>query len=96
MLEQPSSERSRPTEESEEIPVPVGRDDSVPATNDPTTQTGRELLCCSFAAAPNQLLQGQERVSTKALQAMIYPASYLQLQGSSKIGHRKERKIIKK
>lgn len=59
MLEQPCSERSSPTEESEEIPAAVGRDDSVPATNDPTTQTDWERLCCSFAAAPNQILQGQ-------------------------------------
>lgn len=85
MFEQPGSERSSPTEESEEIPAAVGCDDSVPATNDQTTQTGWQWLCCSFAAAPNQFLQGQERVSTKALQAIIYLASYLQLQGSSKI-----------
>lgn len=94
MLEQSSSERNSLTEESEEIPAAAGCDDSVPATNDPTTQTGWERLCCSFAR--NQLLQGQERVSIKALQAMIYLASYLQLQGSSKRGCRKRRKIIKK
>lgn len=34
MLEQPGSERSSPIGESEEIPVAVGCDESVPATND--------------------------------------------------------------
>lgn len=33
-LEQPGSERNSPTSESREIPGAVGRDESVPATND--------------------------------------------------------------
>lgn len=40
-LEQPCSERSSPIGKSEEIPVAVGRDESVPATNDrPHRQAG--------------------------------------------------------
>lgn len=41
MLQQPVSERSSPTGESEEIPAAVGHDESVPATNDrPHRQAG--------------------------------------------------------
>lgn len=45
-----------------------------------TDHTGWEQFCCNFAAALNWLLRGQETASTKSHQAMVYLASYLQLQ----------------